>query len=71
MPDKVTIITVTRNDVENLRNTIDSVLAQTYENREYIVIDGGSTDGTCELLRKYDHGIDVGCPSRTRGFSMP
>jgi glycosyltransferase involved in cell wall biosynthesis len=59
MPDKVTIITVTRNDVENLRNTIDSVLAQTYENREYIVIDGGSTDGTCELLRGYDHGIDV------------
>jgi len=59
MPDKVTIVTVTRNDVENLRNTIDSVLSQTYENREYIVIDGGSTDGTCELLRKYEHGIDV------------
>ncbi len=59
MPDKVTVITVTRNDAENLRKTIDSVLAQSYENREYIVIDGGSTDGTCELLGRYDHGIDV------------
>lgn len=58
MPDKVTIITVTRNEAGNLRKTIDSVVAQTYQNREYIVIDGGSTDGTREILKKYDNVID-------------
>ena len=58
MPDKVTIVTVTRNDAGNLRKTIESVVSQTYKNREYIVIDGGSTDGTHELLAEYDSVID-------------
>jgi len=58
MPDKVTIVTVTRNDAGNLRKTIDSVISQTYGKSEYIVIDGGSTDGTCEILKKYDSVID-------------
>jgi glycosyltransferase involved in cell wall biosynthesis len=58
MSEKVTIVTVTRNDAGNLRKTIDSVVSQAYKNREYIVIDGGSTDGTRELLTKYDSIID-------------
>lgn len=58
MSEKVTIVTVTRNDAGNLRETIDSVVSQAYKNREYIVIDGGSTDGTRELLTKYDSVID-------------
>ena len=58
MRDKVTIVTVTRNDADNLRKTIDSVVSQTYKNKEHIVIDGGSKDGTCELLTKYDNVID-------------
>jgi putative colanic acid biosynthesis glycosyltransferase len=58
MRDKVTIVTVTRNDAGNLRKTIESVVSQTYQNREYIVIDGGSEDGTNELLTKYDSFID-------------
>ena len=58
MRNKVTIITVTRNDAGKLKRTIDSIVSQTYENREYIVIDGGSGDGTRELLTKYDNVID-------------
>ncbi|MBN2568719.1 MAG: glycosyltransferase [Deltaproteobacteria bacterium] len=58
MQDKVTIITVTYNDAGNLLKTIDSVVSQTYKNKEYIVIDGGSGDGTRELLTKYDSVID-------------
>ena len=58
MSEKVTIVTVTRNDAGNLLETIESVAAQTYQNREYIVIDGGSTDGTRELLTKYNNVID-------------
>lgn len=58
MSEKVTIVTVTRNEAGNLRETIESVVSQTYQNREYIVIDGGSTDGTREILKKHDNVID-------------
>jgi len=50
---RVTIITVVRNDVQHVEDTMLSVLNQTYHDIEYIVIDGGSTDGTVEIIRKY------------------
>ena len=49
----VTIITISFNSVRTLERTIQSVLAQTYPNIEYIVIDGGSIDGTREVIEKY------------------
>jgi glycosyltransferase involved in cell wall biosynthesis len=49
----VSIITVVRNAVEELEETILSVFAQPYKNIEYLVIDGGSTDGTVDVIRKY------------------
>jgi len=50
---KLTIITVTLNAVETIKGAISSTVGQTFKNVEYIVIDGGSTDGTVELLEKY------------------
>ncbi|MFK7810066.1 MAG: glycosyltransferase family 2 protein [Saprospiraceae bacterium] len=50
---KVSIITATYNRVDTLKDTLESVLSQDYPNIEHIVIDGGSTDGTLELLEKY------------------
>ena len=50
---KITVITVVRNDVAHIEHTMLSVLGQTYGNVEYIVIDGGSTDGTVDIIKKY------------------
>lgn len=52
----LSIITINYNNREGLRKTIDSVVAQTFKDLEWIVIDGGSTDGSRELIEKFaDH----------------
>jgi glycosyltransferase involved in cell wall biosynthesis len=52
---KISIVTPTFNGIVTLRETIESVLAQDYQNWEHIVIDGGSTDGTVDLIRSHPH----------------
>ncbi len=54
----VSIVTVVYNGAKHLELTIGSVAGQRYENIEYIVIDGGSTDGTLDILHRYDGSID-------------
>ena len=56
-PPMITIVTVCLNAVREIETTILSVLNQTYSNIEYIVIDGGSTDGTKDIIQKYQHRI--------------
>ena len=53
----ITIITVSYNAVKTIEDTIVSVLGQTYNNIEYIIIDGGSTDGTLDIIKKYQDKI--------------
>lgn len=55
---KITIVTVTYNAENSLESTIQSIINQTYPNIEYIVIDGGSTDKTVDIIKKYKSNID-------------
>ena len=54
---KISIITVVWNNKETVKDAIDSVLNQTYENIEYIIIDGASTDGTLDIVKSYGDEI--------------
>lgn len=54
---RISIITVVYNDIENIEKTILSVLNQDYKNFEYIIIDGNSTDGTVDIIRKYENKL--------------
>ena len=54
----ISVITVVFDGAQRLEYTIRSVVNQTYDNVEYIVIDGGSTDGTLEIVRKFGEAID-------------
>jgi glycosyltransferase involved in cell wall biosynthesis len=56
--DLVSIITISKNSAKTLEKTILSVLSQKYSNIEYIIIDGGSNDGTLEIISKYENKID-------------
>lgn len=56
---KISIITVVYNNAFTIEDTILSIKNQSYKNIEYIIIDGGSTDGTLEIINKYKNDIDI------------
>ena len=58
MIQKLSIITINYNNKQGLINTIESVINQTYSDFEFIVIDGGSDDGSFEVLQHYNDKID-------------
>lgn len=65
----VSIVTVVFNSAELIESTILSILEQDYENLEFIVIDGGSTDETVDIIKQYDHTIDYWVSEPDKGIS--
>ena len=64
----ISIITVVYNGSKTLEQTIQSVLNQTYKNIEYIVIDGGSTDGTLDIIKNYESHINYWISEPDKGL---
>lgn len=64
----LSVVTVVFNGAATIEHTICSVLEQTYENFEHIIIDGGSSDGTLDILRKYDGDIDYWVSEKDAGI---
>ena len=64
---KLSIITINYNNRDGLQRTIDSVICQTWHDFEWIVIDGGSTDGSKELIEKYQNHFAYWCSEPDKG----
>lgn len=68
MKPLVSIVTVTLNSERYLEDAINSVVNQTYPHIEYIVIDGGSTDGTVDIIKRYADYIDAWVSEADKGL---
>ena len=67
---KLSIITINYNNAEGLRKTLASVASQTYADIEHVIIDGGSTDNSVEVIREYESSLAsrlCGVPKNARG----
>ena len=66
---KISVITITYNSEKTLEETILSVAAQDYRDFEYLIIDGGSTDTTVEIIKKYENVVTKWISEPDRGIS--
>lgn len=63
------VVTIALNNAGRIRRTIESVLSQTYPTLEYVIVDGGSSDGTVETIRQFDGRVDYWVSEPDQGIS--
>lgn len=68
MGNKISVITVVYNDAKHIRATMESFFSQTWEDKEYVVIDGGSTDGTADIINEYADRLSYWCSEKDEGI---
>lgn len=68
-PPRVSIVTVALNSRAHIQDTIRSVLAQHYPSIEYVIVDGGSTDGTVDVIRAYEKSLSSWMSGPDRGIA--
>jgi glycosyltransferase involved in cell wall biosynthesis len=66
---RITIVTPSLNQGRYIRETIESIITQDYPNLEYFIIDGGSTDGSVDIIREYEDQVDYWVSENDRGQS--
>lgn len=66
--EKISVITAVYNDAPHIRQTLESFFSQTWEEKELIVIDGGSTDGTADIIREYAGRLAYWCSEKDEGM---
>ena len=64
---KYTIITINYNNGKGLRSTIESVINQTFDDVEYIIVDGGSTDNSVDIIKDFSERINFWVSERDGG----
>ena len=65
---KFSIVTVNYNNIVGLRHTIESVISQTFKDYEFIIIDGGSTDGSINLIKDYQQYMSYWISEKDNGI---
>lgn len=66
--NKISVITINYNNKSGLEKTIQSVISQTYFELEYIIIDGGSSDESIDVIKKYENKIDYWISEQDKGI---
>lgn len=65
---KISVVTVCYNAVDSIEKTINSVINQTYQDVEYVIVDGKSTDGTVDIIKKYSDRVSKWISERDNGI---
>ena len=68
MNKKLSIITINYNNLEGLKRTVESVIHQTWQEFEYIIIDGGSTDGSAAYIESQTNHLDYWLSEKDSGI---